>query len=84
MHGFALNVHTDLSYFKGIVPCGLSDIGVTSIEKLLGRRIELDEVTGRVVAHFKEVLDRRIVRGKETINGKILGNSGSLETPGAY
>lgn len=59
MHGFALNVHTDLSYFEGIVPCGLSDMGVTSIEKLLGRRIELDEVMERVGAHVEEVLGRR-------------------------
>jgi len=61
MHGFALNVHTDLSYFEGIVPCGLSDTGVTSIEQLLDRRIELDEVMERVVAHFEEVLDRRVI-----------------------
>ena len=61
MHGFALNVHTDLSYFEGIVPCGLSDTGVTSIEKLLGRRVRLDEVMARVVVHFEEVLDRKVI-----------------------
>ncbi|MFH1008153.1 MAG: lipoyl(octanoyl) transferase LipB [Candidatus Latescibacterota bacterium] len=68
MHGFALNVHTDLSYFEGIVPCGLSDTGVTSIGKLLGRRIELDEVRTRVMAHVETVLDRRGVREGELLS----------------
>jgi lipoyl(octanoyl) transferase len=44
MHGFALNVNTDLSYFNYIVPCGITDKAVTSLEKELGNRLDLGEV----------------------------------------
>ncbi len=43
-HGFALNVSPDLNHFTGIIPCGIGDKGVTSMKKLLGRHIEIDEV----------------------------------------
>jgi lipoyl(octanoyl) transferase len=58
-HGFALNVTTDLDYFNLIVPCGIADRGVTSLERLLGRRIDRAEVELHVVAHFCAVFDRR-------------------------
>ncbi len=51
-HGFALNVNTDLRYFEWIVPCGLQGKGVTSLAKLLGRAMEMEDVTERVVEHF--------------------------------
>jgi lipoyl(octanoyl) transferase len=54
-HGFALNVNTDLRYFEWIVPCGLRDKGVTSLAKLLGRPLEMEAVTERVVEHFGAV-----------------------------
>lgn len=54
-HGFALNVSTDLDAFGLIVPCGIRDRGVTSLERLLGRRVEEEEVTGAVVSGYSEV-----------------------------
>jgi lipoyl(octanoyl) transferase len=54
-HGFAFNVNTDLRYFDWIIPCGLRDKGVTSLQKLLGQRVEMDEVAERVVRHFGRV-----------------------------
>ena len=52
-HGFAMNVHTDLSHFDTIVPCGIADRGVTSLSRLLGRHVPLDEVKPQVVAAFR-------------------------------
>lgn len=57
-HGFALNVSTDLSYFGLIVPCGISDRGVTSLERLLGRSLDMDEVRPVVARAFAAVFDR--------------------------
>jgi lipoyl(octanoyl) transferase len=54
-HGFALNVTTDLEYFRMIVPCGIADRGVTSLAALLGRPVSRGEVEERVVRHFREV-----------------------------
>jgi lipoyl(octanoyl) transferase len=57
-HGFALNVNTDLSRFGLIVPCGITDKGVTSMERLLGRRIPMDEVAEAVERAFASVFVR--------------------------
>jgi lipoyl(octanoyl) transferase len=56
-HGFALNVSTDLGYFDWIVPCGLRGKGVTSLERLLGRSVPMEEAAGAVIKHFGEVFD---------------------------
>lgn len=60
-HGFALNVNTDLSYFKLIVPCGITDKGVTSLSKILGRKIEMADVAQQVAERFGEVFNRTMV-----------------------
>jgi len=54
-HGFALNVSTNLDYFNLIVPCGITDRGVTSLSRLLGRPVELETVRHRIVDHFSNV-----------------------------
>lgn len=58
MHGFALNVCPDLSAFEAIIPCGITDAEVTSMEKELGRSIGVDEVTPIVERHIFESLKR--------------------------
>jgi lipoyl(octanoyl) transferase len=54
-HGFAINVSTNLDYFDLIVPCGIADRGVTSLERLTGRPLDRLDVEDRIVEHFKEV-----------------------------
>jgi lipoyl(octanoyl) transferase len=56
-HGFALNVTTDLDHFHLIVPCGISDRGVTSLARLLGRSLDMAEVEFRVSEHFANVFN---------------------------
>lgn len=58
-HGFALNIATDLSFFSGIIPCGLQGVEMTSVEALTGRRPTLAETGERVAEHFCQVFDRQ-------------------------
>ena len=59
MHGFALNVNTDLSYFGHIVPCGIDDKAVTSIQQELGHPVPMAEVTQHVQRHLSNLFDMR-------------------------
>lgn len=54
MHGFALNVNTDLGYFDNIIPCGIRGKAVTSLEAELNRKVDLKEVKAKILKHFKE------------------------------
>ena len=60
-HGFALNVNTDVTPFSLIVPCGMRALSVTSMQRLLGRRVPLTEVASVCVREFAAVFDRRIL-----------------------
>ena len=60
-HGFALNITTDLNYFKMIVPCGISGKGVTSLSRVTGRQIDLGEVAQVSASQFGKVFGRRIM-----------------------
>lgn len=55
MHGFAFNVNTDLNYFKNIVPCGIDDKDVTSLERELGYKIEIVDVEQKLKQHLKDL-----------------------------
>lgn len=61
MHGFALNVNTDLRYFDYIVPCGIKDKAVTSLEKELGTQQNLEEVTTRLLHHLSNLFSMDVV-----------------------
>ncbi len=61
MHGFAFNVNTDLSYFNNIVPCGIANKQVTSLQKELGTTVPLSDVKQRVKRNFEYVFDAYLV-----------------------
>jgi lipoyl(octanoyl) transferase len=62
-HGFALNINTDLSYFDGIIPCGIPGKGVTSMAQLLATPLDVAEVSQHLVAHFGKVFGMEMVVG---------------------
>ena len=61
MHGWAFNINTDLSYFDLIVPCGISNKGVTSLEKELGHKIDLQEVKEKLLHHFENIFEAELI-----------------------
>jgi lipoyl(octanoyl) transferase len=68
MHGFALNVNTDLSYFNNIVACGIQHKQVTSIEKELGKKISMESVKEKLKENFEKVFDTVILEKVTTGN----------------
>ena len=63
MHGLALNVNNDLSYFDNIIPCGISNKSVTSIYKETGMDISLNQVKKTITKHFIEIFSAELVEG---------------------
>jgi lipoyl(octanoyl) transferase len=70
-HGFALNVSTDLSYFQHIVPCGLRNKRVTSLEKLLGRTVEMESVIDSVIGNFGRTFELEMETAKAIVCGDV-------------
>jgi lipoyl(octanoyl) transferase len=67
MHGFAFNVNTDLNYFNYIIPCGIENKQVTSLEKELGYKVPFDEVKEKVKRNFERVFAVDIIDNKKAI-----------------
>jgi len=61
MHGFAFNVNADLSYFGNIIPCGIDDKDVTSIERELGHKVDIDEVKSKLKNHIASLFKMELV-----------------------
>lgn len=61
MHGFAFNVNVNLDYFNNIVPCGIDDKAVTSLNKELNREMDMEEVKIKLKKHFCEIFEMQLV-----------------------
>jgi len=61
MHGFAFIVNTDLSYFQNIVPCGITDKGVTSMAQELGGEVDIEAVKKRLRLEIADLFDAELV-----------------------
>lgn len=64
MHGLAFNINTELDYFNGIIPCGIQDKQVTSLQKELSREIPLPEIKEKVKKYFEEVFDVKMINAR--------------------
>ncbi|CAN5220336.1 lipoyl(octanoyl) transferase LipB [soil metagenome] len=66
MHGFALNVNTDLTFFENIIPCGIQNKQVTSMKKELGYEVPLSDVQDKIKKHFERIFDTTLINYAET------------------
>jgi lipoyl(octanoyl) transferase len=70
MHGWAFNLNTDLRYFEYIIPCGIKDKAVTSLQRELGRPVDESEVKALVAGHFARLFEVDLA---ETDADRLLG-----------
>ena len=73
MHGFAFNVNCDLDYFKNIIPCGINDKAVTSLEKELGKELSMDEVKMKVKRNFEKVFGCELISNRKGAEAQSQG-----------
>ena len=78
LHGFALNVDPDLSYFDHIVPCGMPDAGVTSLSAELGRPVSVDQVVPALTSQFRRVFGMEMVQERVCVGKPV-----AVDTPSA-
>jgi lipoyl(octanoyl) transferase len=79
MHGFAFNVNTDLAHFQWIHPCGLLDRGVTSLEKLLGGKVDFDEMNDAVAEYFATVFGAEATPADAAALAALEGDDGDAQ-----
>lgn len=77
LHGFALNCTTDLAWYDAIVPCGLAEEGVTSLSRLAGREIGVQEMAPLVARRFEDVFDVRLETSGEWPTGAVAAAAAS-------
>ncbi len=73
MHGFAFNVNTDLGYFDYIVPCGIQNKQVTSLEKELGHKVDFEQVKEKVSRNFEKVFEAKLGTKELLDNLELIG-----------
>jgi lipoyl(octanoyl) transferase len=68
MHGFALNVNSDLGYFDLMIPCGIKDKAVTSLNVELGRaKVDIEEVQQKLLRHFENLFEAELIKQKTSV-----------------
>jgi lipoyl(octanoyl) transferase len=63
MHGFALNVDNDLSYFENIIPCGISNKSVTSITNEIANQVDKYDVKEKIIKNFENIFSAKLING---------------------
>ena len=63
MHGFALNVDNDLSYFENIIPCGISNKSVTSITNEISNQVDKYDVKEKIIKNFENIFSAKLING---------------------
>ena len=62
MHGWGFNVNSDLNYFNNIIPCGINDKAVTSLNKEIGRDVDMAEIKEKLKKNFSELFEAEFIQ----------------------